>query len=125
MALTAEGIKFISQAITGQGTPFNSANARLAVGDGNGAFSSAQVDLQGTNKLRKAMDTGFPVVEAPTVTFKTTFEPDEANFSWNEWGIFNAENNGVMLNRVVESNGTKQPNQTWVLEVAITFTVGD
>lgn len=123
MALTTEGIKFIAQSVVGQGTPFNSTNARLAVGDGSGVFAIAQTDLQGTNKLRKAMDTGYPVVEAPTITFKSTFEPAEANFSWNEWGIFNADNNGVMLNRVVESNGTKQSNQTWVLEVAVTFTV--
>ena len=125
MALTTAGVNYISQAVLGQGTPFNAANARLGVGNGSNVFAVSQTDLQGTSKLRKAMDSGYPTVTTPTITFKSTFQPDEANFPWNEWGIFNAATGGVMLNRVVESNGTKQDNQTWVLEVAVTFTVGN
>lgn len=124
MAITTAGINFLSQAAIGQGTFFNAANARLGVGNGTIVFAAGQTDLQGSSKLRKAMDTGYPTISAPTLTFKSTFNPDEANFAWNEWGIFNAASGGVMLNRVVESNGTKQSNQTWVLEVSITFTVG-
>lgn len=70
------------------------------------------------------MDEGYPVATPPKVVFKSTFAPNEANFPWNEWGIFNAASGGVMLNRVVESNGTKQSNQTWVLEVEVTFGLG-
>ena len=125
MALTAAGINAISQAIIGQGTFFDTTNARLGVGDGIAAFDASQTDLQGANKIRKAMDAGYPTVEAPVVTFKSTFLPAEANFAWNEWGIFNAASGGAMLNRVIESNGTKQNNQTWVLEVEITFTLGE
>ena len=124
MALTNAGLNHIVQAIVGQGTAFNTTNARLGVGNGSVAFNAAQTDLQGTSKLRKVMDAGYPIQNAPVVTFKSTFAPDEANFAWNEWGIFNASTGGVMLNRVVESNGTKQSNQTWILEVAITFTIG-
>lgn len=124
MALTNAGVRFLTQAAVGQGIFFDSTNARLGVGDGTSAFAVSQTDLQGTNKLRKAMDSGYPVVTAPTITFKSTFSPDEANFAWNEWGVFNAQTGGVMLNRVLESNGTKQSNQTWVLEVGITFTIG-
>ena len=124
MALTTAGINFISQAVLGQGNAFNAVNARIGVGNGTTAFAVAQTDLQGTSKLRKAMDTGYPTVTPPVVTFKSTFAQNEANFAWNEWGIFNAATGGVMLNRVVESNGTKQSNQTWVLEVAITFAIG-
>lgn len=124
MALTTAGINFLSQAAIGQGTVFNEANARLGVGNGTTAFAAAQTDLQGANKLRKAMDTGYPTIAPPVVTFKATFEQSEANFAWAEWGIFNAATGGVMLNRVVESNGTKQSNQTWILEVAITFAIG-
>lgn len=124
MALTAAGINFLSQAAVGQGTPFNSANARIGVGNGNTAFSASQTDLVGTSKVRKAMDANYPIITPPVVTFKSTFQPSEANFAWHEWGIFNAATGGVMLNRVVESNGTKQSNQTWVLEVAITFSIG-
>ena len=121
MALTTAGLNFLAQAAVGQGTPFNAANARLGVGSGSNLFEAAQADLQGTGKVRKAMDTGYPILDAPKITFKSTFEPSEANFPWNEWGIFNADTGGVMLNRVVESNGTKQSNQTWILEVEVTF----
>lgn len=125
MALTTAGINFLSQAAIGHGNFFNESNARLGVGDGNGAFAINQVDLQGANKLRKPMDSGFPTVTPPTIRFKSTFNQPEANFSWNEWGVFNAATGGVMLNRVVESNGTKQSNQTWILEVDITFAIGN
>jgi hypothetical protein len=124
MALTTAGINEISQAIIGAGTPFSNANARIGVGDGSTAFAASQTDLQGTNKTRKGMNGGFPTVEPPVVTFQATFGPSEANFAWNEWAIFNAATGGVMLNRVVESNGTKQSNQTWTLEIAVTFSIG-
>ena len=125
MALTTAGINFLTNAAVGLGTPFNATNARLGVGSSGVAFDAGQTDLQGTNKMRKVMDDGYPLIEPPVLTFKTTFQPTEANFPWNEWGVFNAATGGVMLNRVVESNGTKQNNQTWILEVAITFALGE
>lgn len=124
MALTTAGVTFLAQAAIGQGTVFNNANARLGVGNGSTAFSVAQTNLQGTSKHRAPMDTGYPMISSKTVYFKSTFSQEEANFAWNEWGVFNDATGGVMLNRVVENNGTKQSNQTWVLEVAITFDVG-
>lgn len=124
MALTEAGIKFISGAITGLGTFFNVDNAMLGVGNGTAAFAASQTDLQGTSTKRMHMDGDYPLVTPPVVTFKSVFGPDNANFQWNEWGLFNAETGGTMLNRVVESNGTKQSGQTWILEVAITFTLG-
>lgn len=125
MAITAAGIRFLTQAAVGQGVPFNASNARIGVGDGSTPFNASQTDLQGANRLRQIMDTDYPIVAPPAITFKSTFTQSEANFPWNEWAIFNAATGGVMLNRVVESNGTKQGNQTWVLEVTVTFTIGD
>lgn len=125
MALTSAGVTFLAGAAVGQGTFFTNANARLGVGDGQTAFATSQTDLVGSNKLRKAMDIGYPIINPPKLTFKSTFRPEEANFPWHEWGVFNAASGGVMLNRVVESNGTKQSNQTWILEVEITFTAGN
>lgn len=124
MALTTAGINYLAQAAIGQGVIFNNANAKIGVGDGTAAFAVSQTDLQGTNKVRKGMDADYPTSNPPVATFRATFNPSEANFAWNEWGIFNASTGGVMLSRVVESNGTKQSNQTWVLEVAITFALG-
>lgn len=124
MALTTAGINHIAEALVGKGVWFNGANAHIGVGDGTTPFAISQTNLIGSSKLRKGMDPDYPIVAAPTLTFKSTFAKSEANFAWNEWGIFNAATGGVMLNRVVESNGTKQPNQTWIMEVAITFTIG-
>ena len=123
MALTTAGINFLAGITAGSGTHFSSVNARLGVGSGNNAFAVSQTDLQGTGKLRKNMDAGYPIIAPPKLTFRSTFAQNEANFPWNEWGIFNAATGGVMLNRVVESNGTKQSNQTWVLEVEVTFSI--
>ena len=125
MPLTSAGVTFLAQAAIGLGNSFNAANARIGVGNGAASFSAGQTDLVGTSTLRRPMDDGYPTIDGPTVTFKSTFAPSEANFAWNEWGIFNAANGGVMLNRAVESNGTKQPNQTWVLEVAVTFAINN
>lgn len=125
MAITAAGINFLTLAAVGQGTFFNASNAHIAVGNGSDAFDASQTDLMGASVLRKKVEDGYPIVDAPSLTFRTTFETDEANFDWREWGIFNAATGGVMLNRVVEGNGTKQSNQTWVLEVTITFTAGE
>lgn len=104
-------------------TPFNSANAHLGVGDGTTAFNATQTDLQGVNKLRKAMDAGYPTRSGNIMTFRATFGGTEANFAWNEWGTFNASTGGTMLNRKVESLGTKASGATWVLTVQITITV--
>lgn len=124
MGLTTAGINYISQAVIGSGTILTNANAYIGVGDSSADFDIEQTDLQGTNSVRKGMEENFPAAEPPAVTFKSIFGQDEANFSWNEWGIFNAETGGTMLSRKVESNGTKLPNQTWILEVTITFAIG-
>jgi hypothetical protein len=124
MPLTNAYATFLAQATLGESvTSFNSTNARIGVGDGTTAFSSSQTDLQGTNKFRKVMDSGYPTRSGTTMTFQSTFSGSEANFAWNEWGVFNAATGGVMLNRKVESLGTKASGSTWVLQVQITLTV--
>lgn len=123
MALTIAGAKELGYVAAGYGVAFDHAHAYIGVGNGTAAFSTSQNDLVGSSKFRKAMDVGYPVVNGNVVTFRATFSQAEANFAWNEWGIFNAESGGVMLNRSVEGNGTKQDNQTWVMEVSLTFDV--
>lgn len=122
MALTTAGIITITARITGTGTPFDESNTYIGVGDGTTAVDVGQTDLQGTNTLRKAMDSGYPTVTDNVVVYQATFDTDEANFAWNEWGIFNASVGGTMMSREVESNGTKQDNQEWVLRITQTFT---
>lgn len=125
MALTNVGRDFLAGAAVGvEPTLFDNANARIAVGNGTAAFSAAQTDLQGTNKFRKEMDGGYPQRVGNVLTFRSTFSGSEANFAWQEWGVTNAPSGGVLLNRVVEYNGTKQPGQTWIFEVQLTLLLG-
>lgn len=105
-------------------TKFNNANAYLGVGDSSTAFAAAQTDLQAaTNKHREAMDATYPQRSTNVLTFVATFETADANFAWNEWGIFNAASAGEMLNRVVESLGTKTSAAEWELTVTLTLTL--
>ncbi len=103
-------------------TPFTNANAYLGVGDSSTAVAATQTDLQAaTNKLRKAMDATYPSRAANVMTFRATFGTSEANFAWNEWGVFNAAAAGTMMNRKVESLGTKTSAQSWQITVQLTL----
>lgn len=122
MGLTYAYRNLIAQMTLGETyTPFNASNAYLGVGDGTTAFDPSQTDLQGTNKYRKQMDGGYPQRTNNVMTFQATFGPNEANFAWNEWGVFNAATGGVMMNRKLTSYGTKPSNQAWQLRVTITI----
>ncbi len=105
-------------------TPFNNANSHIGVGDSSTAFAAAQTDLQAaTNKLRKAMDTSYPTLATNVLTLRATFGMSEANFAWNEWGTFNGSSGGCMMNRKVESLGTKTSAQSWQITATITLGV--
>jgi len=111
-------------------TFFNNANAAIGVGDSTTAAAATHTDLQAaTNKLRVAMDATYPlhtdgvVIGAATITFRSTFGTAQANWAWQEWGVFNSPTaaTGRMLNRKVESLGTKTSSATWVLTVQLTL----
>ena len=127
MALTNVGRNFIAQAIINDGSPtfFSNGTAHIGVGDSATAFIATQTDLQAaTNKLRKSMDTSYPTRATNAITFQSTFSTAEANFAWNEWAVFNAAASGTMLNRLVESLGTKTSAQSWLLNVTLTVVAG-
>jgi hypothetical protein len=126
MPMVNAGRDFLAGAATGaQATHFDNANAKIGVGDSAVAFAAAQTDLQAAaNKLRKGMDATFPTTVGNVLTFRSTFESADANFAWNEWGVFNAAADGSMLNRVVEYNGTKLAGQTWIFQVTLTVNIG-
>lgn len=115
MPLTDVGRNLFTQAIIGEAiTAFNNTNARLGVGDSTTAFAASQTDLQAaTNKLRKAMDATYPQRATNVLTFRATFGSSEANFAWEEFGVFNAGSGGDMLARKVQAFGTKSSGQTW------------
>lgn len=123
MALTTAGRNFIAQAIINDSpTFFTNSNAYIGVGDSTTAFSAAHTDLQAaTNKVRVGMEATFPTRTDNALTFKSSFGSAVGNFAWQEWGVFNASSGGVMLNRKVESLGTKASGSTWVLTVTLTI----
>lgn len=122
MPITDAGRNHLVQAGIGAAvTPFNAANAHIGVGDSATAFAAGQTDLQAAaNKVRKPMDATYPSGAANVLTFRSTFGTGDANFAWNEWGVFNAAAAATMLNRKVESLGTKTATQTWQFTVTLT-----
>lgn len=124
MPITDAGRNHLCQAGVGAAvTAFNNANSYIGVGDSTTAFAAAQTDLQAaSNKLRKAMDATYPSGGANVLTFRSTFATTDANFAWQEWGVFNASSAGTMLDRKVESLGTKTSAQTWQFTVTLTVT---
>jgi len=124
MPITDAGRDYLAQAGIGASvTAFNNANAHIGVGDSTTAFAVGQTDLQAsTNKTRKAMDATYPSGGVNVLTFRSTFATGDANFAWQEWGVFNDPSAGIMLNRKVESLGTKTSTQTWQFTVVLTIT---
>lgn len=110
-------------------TAFDNTNAYLGVGDSTTAAADTQTDLQAaTNKLRKAMDATYPLhtdttgtAGSKSITYRSTFGTSDANYAWQEWAIFNASAAGRMLNRKVESLGTKTSAATWTLTVTLSL----
>lgn len=108
-------------------TAFDNTNAYLGVGNSSTAAADTDPDLVGASKLRKAMDATYPqhsdstsVAGAKSIVYRATFGSADANFAWSEWGIFNASAAGRMLNRKVESLGTKATG-TWVLTITLSL----
>jgi hypothetical protein len=102
----------------------DSTNARIGVGESTTAFAVTQTDLLAANKLRKAMDATYPTTVGNVITLQSTFASAEANWAWNEWGVFNSASGANMINRLVEYNGTKLAGQTWVMKVTLTVNIG-
>jgi hypothetical protein len=123
MAITNAGAILAAQCLMNDSATFlNSSNAHLGVGDSSTAFAAAQTDLQAaSNKVRKAMESGYPTRSSGALTLRSLFGTSEANFAWNEWGSFNASSGGTMFTRKVESLGTKTNTQSWQLTATITL----
>lgn len=106
-------------------TKFGNANAYIGVGNGTTAFAATQTDLQGASQKRNAMDATYPQRAANALTFRATFGTADANFAWEEWGLFNNGTlaAGQMLNRSVGALGTKVNTATWQMTVTLTITL--
>jgi hypothetical protein len=111
-------------------TYFNNAQSAIGVGDSTTAAAATQTDLQAaTNKLRVGMDSTYPshtdgtTSVSAAASFKSTFSTAQANYAWQEWGVFNSATAGTgrMLQRKVESLGSKTSASSWALTVTLTL----
>lgn len=109
-------------------TYFNNARTVIKVGTSTIAVDRNQTNLQaGTAGIAiGTMESGYPahtdssLETARTITFRSIFGGTSANFSWNEWGIFNGTAaNSRMLNRKVTNLGNKGSGETWTLDINI------
>lgn len=117
--LLTTGATLVLQRLGGiSATALDATNGRMCVGDSATAASSSQTDLQAaTNKFRQVVDAA-PVVSGAQIQWVCTFGTGVANFAWNECGLAPAASGANLVNRLVQSFGTKVSLQ-WIL----TFTV--
>lgn len=121
MSLTTAGRDLIATALVGDSyVPYNAANSHIGVGDSPLGFDPSQTDLLGAGRLRRPMEAGYPQRVANALTFRALYGTGEANFDWEEWAVFNAVTFGQMLNRKVETLGSKTSVQSWQLTVTLT-----
>lgn len=132
--LTTAGLgRITSLIIGGGGQAVTNTAARLGVGNSSTAAAVGQTDLQAaagsSNRQFKTMDATYPQQSAGVITFRSTFGTTLANFAWNEWGIdvgTPTVSDGttvaaLLLNRAVQSLGTKTSAGTWVATATITL----
>ena len=101
---------------------FDATHAYIGVGDSSTAESAVQTDLQASsNKTRKVQAATYPQCSTNQAVFQAAFGSTDANYAWNEWGLFNASVAGTMLNRKVASLGTKSAGSTWTLTVTLSL----
>jgi hypothetical protein len=124
MGLAYKGLEIIAKALVEESyVGYGNTHAHLGVGDGDEEFAPSQTDLQGTNKLRKPVEPGYPIVNGREMAWRAFFEADDANFAWKEVIVINAPAEGDMLAREVEDLGTKNSPSIWVLTITGTLDV--
>ena len=123
MGLTTAGMNHLLGLGVGEAlTSFATANSYLGVGDSSTAFAIAQTDLQAaSNKTRKAVSSTSR--SSNVVTSVATFTTSDANYTWSEFGLFNASSAGVMLHRGVSASFfVKNASTVAVLTITLTVT---
>ncbi|KKK55228.1 hypothetical protein LCGC14_3076660, partial [marine sediment metagenome] len=112
----------------GTQTAFNNANAYLGVGNSATAWAATQTDLIGASKNRQGQEATFPDHTDGTTSandsciWKSQWATGDGNFAWAEWALFNAAAAGRMLQRKVESLGTKTSAAIWTLTITLDLT---
>ena len=130
MALALAGRNLFTKFTTTEdstGERFGSTGAWVHVGSSTAAFSSADNSLLGTSTAdgrQKPMDSSYPTRAVNVLTYRATFTTSEANLAWEEWEIKNTSatstGTGSLLNRKLDSLGTKASTQSWQVTATVT-----
>lgn len=159
--ITSNGLKALWRCITGLATnqvtggtggwfDFSQSNLFVGVGDNGGSSATIPASVNDvklnatTNVAYSNIDQTHGIVyldtedlAGPQISIQATFMGANANFSWNEWGVFNGDpsNKGdrtlpvstssvpgidyniIMLNHKCESMGTKPLGAVWVCDM--------
>jgi len=131
--ITTNGLNRVMNLLIGSGQAATNTSARIGVGNSTTAAAVGQTDLQASagssNRYFQVMDATFPSVSGAVATFKATFGTSDGNFAWEEWCVdigtptvsAGTTVNALMLNRKVQSFGTKASGASWVLTVTCTL----
>lgn len=127
------GKQRLGDLFTGTGQAFTTARGVTGVGNSSTANASNMTALQGASQFYKGLD-GAPNSVTGSVSASTTFLGSEANFDWNEWcwaiataaptanaSFATATTSGVMINRKVQTLGTKAVNAVWTLAASVSI----
>jgi len=129
--LLDDGMDLLLSLLTGQGgDAYATGTAEIGVSDDDTAAVRTQDLLDTTEEGEEdwqGMEENFPTAPAEndatdgrSVKFKSSWGADDGNFAWKSWGIRNKAVAGTILNRKVESLGTKATG-TWTLAVEISL----
>jgi hypothetical protein len=107
--------------IGGGGTAYNNAGSWLGVGTSSGSVSAVQTGLSGTASYRP-MEATYPLIASQTTTWRSVFDGENGNGSWQEFTVANGSGNSAEnLNRKVSDQGIKSSGSTWTLDLSITW----
>ena len=122
--LLNEGIQYLEDIIAGiEGSPvlWDSANARVGVGDNETVADPDPTVLESVSGEYAMMDATYPSRSGQTLSWRGTFGDGFAEYAWEEFVVDNGAVSGKTLNRKVTSKGTKGAGEAWTLTVEITF----
>lgn len=127
IGLTA-GIIYLLELMSGiapSNVKLDATHAVVGVGNSNGAASADQTELEaerlGMSAAWVGMDAGFPLRDGTTLIFRASFLSGVALFDWLEWAVAWEVSEGVrvLLNRKVETVGTKPEFDLWIFETGL------
>lgn len=117
-AVLAVGIRQSWRLFSGDSANHYDTAAFLGVGNSATYTDTSMTGLQGASKCIKNVDTVN--YGANYVQYFYTFRSADANFSWQEFCLFN-DSNKIAFNRATSNMGQKTAADTWILRLRLTL----